>query len=413
MKNHYYLPALRALALYTQRLHTPIQAQEKPDGEAIHRLVTQLGCVQIDTLQMVQRSHYLALWSRLGSYELEIFEDLIYGSNRRLFEGWQHAASIIPLEEYRYQMPHQRSLREHPSHGYANWLVEKQNSDLLPHVLDRIQKEGGLRASDFKYEGPRRGSWWDWKPAKIALEYQFGSGNLMVAKRPRFQRVYDLKERVLPDWVDTREPTQEERELFWIERSVQALGVCTPEQAADYTWMRLRPARSAVSALTRAGNLVEISAGLMNSKIENWLVHRDNLPLLEKAASGELQPQRTTFLSPFDSLFWARQRDQKLWGFQKSLEAYLPASKRIYGYFCLPILYRDQLVGRFDPKLERKEKRLHLKALYLEPGVEPDDELVEAVAVAMRDFLTFHRANDFSIEGSQPTEFGHKLLAAL
>jgi uncharacterized protein YcaQ len=413
MTKPYPLPALRALVLHTQKLDAPIQAQERPDEEAILSLVSQLGCVQIDTLQMVQRSHYLALWSRLGSYEPRFFDNLIYGPNRRLFEGWQHAASIIPLAEYRYQMPRQRRFRERPDDGDRRWLAENENSELLTQVLERIRQEGGLRTSDFKYDGPRRGSWWDWKPAKTALEYQYAYGNLMIANRIHFQRVYDLTERILPDWVDTHEPTPEERERFWIERGVQALGICTPDQAADYTWMRLRPARSAVSALTREGVLVEIPVELINSNTETWLIHRDNLPLLEKAANGDLQSQRTTFLSPFDSLFWARQRDQKLWGFKQFLEAYVPAPKRKYGYFCLPILHKDRLVGRFDPKLERKEKRLHIKALYLEPGIEPDEEHVKSVASAMRDFLRFHMAGDLSIERSQPGEFGIKILAAL
>jgi uncharacterized protein YcaQ len=375
--------------------------------------VDQLGCVQIDTLQMVQRSQYLVLWSRLGSYDPAEFYSLIFGSDPRLFEGWQHAASIIPLTEYRYQKTRQRSLKENPSDWYTRWLTENHNSGMLTLVLDRVQNEGGLRASDFKYDGPKRDSWWDWKPAKMALEYHFAFGNLMVADRPNFQRVYDLTSRILPDWVDVTEPTIEQRDRFWIERGVRALGVCDPAQAADYTWMKLGRARPLVAALIKEGVLLEIEAELMNAQTGTLLVHRDNLALLERAASGEIQPGRTTFLSPFDSLFWARQRDRKLWGFRQSLEAYLPAAKRTYGYFCLPILHKDRLVGRFDPKLERKENRLIIKALYLEPGIQPEEELVCAIADSMRDFMRFHHATDLSIEMSEPFEFGRKLLAAM
>ena len=412
MTRIYHLPSLRALALYAQKLHLP-NLQPEPDADAIHNMVDNLGCVQIDTLQMVQRSQYLVLWSRLGSYDPGEFYSLVYGSSPRLFEGWQHAASIIPLTEYRYQKPRQRSLKEDPSDWYYRWLSENHNSALLPQVLDRIQTEGGLRASDFKYDGPKRGSWWDWKPAKMALEYHFAYGNLMVADRPNFQRVYDLTERILPDWVDLSEPTIEQRDRFWIERGVRALGVCNPVQAADYTWMKPGRARPIVKALIKEGILLEIEAELMDAQTETMLVHRDNLSLLERAASGEIQPERTTFLSPFDSLFWARQRDQKLWGFRQSLEAYLPAAKRTYGYFCLPILHKDRLVGRFDPKLERKENRLVIKALYLEPGVQPDEELVIAIATSLHDFMSFHNATDLSIDRSDPVEFGKKLLAAL
>jgi len=412
MRRVYNLPSLRALALYAQKLHTP-NPQSDPDADAIHDMVDKLGCIQIDTLQMVHRSQYLVLWSRLGSYDPVDFYSLIYGSDPRLFEGWQHAASIIPLAEFRYQKPRQRSLKENPSDWYTRWLTENNNSGLSSQVLERIQNEGALRASDFKYDGPKRGSWWDWKPAKMALEYHFAYGNLMVADRPNFQRVYDLTSRILPDWVDQTEPTVEERDRFWIERGIRALGVCNPAQAADYTWMKLTRARPIVKALIEEGILIEIEAELMDAQTETWLVHRDNLSLLERAASGEIQPGRTTFLSPFDSLFWARQRDRKLWGFRQSLEAYLPAAKRAYGYFCLPILHKDRLVGRFDPKLERKENRLNINALFLEPGIQPDDELVIAVAASMRDFMSFHNATDLFIDRSDPLEFGKKLHAAL
>lgn len=408
----YSLPALRALALHTQRLDLPTD-QAKPDADALYALVDQLGCVQIDTLQMVQRSQYLVLWSRLGNYDTREFYSLIYGSKRRLFEGWQHAASIIPLSEYRFQKPRQRSLQENPSDWYTRWLSENHNSGLLTQILERIQDEGGLRAGDFNYAGPKRGSWWDWKPAKMALEYHFAFGNLMVADRPNFQRVYDLTARILPDWVDSTEPTIEQRDRFWIERGVRALGVCDPAQAADYTWMKLGRARPVVAALIEEGVLLEIEAELMNAQSATLLVHRNDLSLLERAASGQIQPARTTFLSPFDSLFWARQRDRNLWGFRQSLEAYLPAAKRTYGYFCLPILHKDRLVGRFDPKLERKENRLNIKALYLEPGIQPDEELVSSVAASLRDFMSFHQASDLSLERSDPLEFGKKLLAAL
>ena len=143
------------------------------------------------------------------------------------------------------------------------------------------------------------------------------------------------------------------------------------------------------------------------------MVHRDTLPLLQRAAEGEVKAERTTFLSPFDPLFWAWDRDQKLWGFRQLLECYKPAAKRVYGYFCLPILHKDRLVGRFDPKLERKSLVMQLNALYLEPGVEPDDELVADVAGAMRDFLAWHGAKSLRIEKSEPAEFGEKLIRAV
>ena len=412
MTRIYNLSALRALALYAQQLHTPNLPVE-PDADAIFNTVNRLGCVQLDTLQMVHRSHNLVIWSRLGSYDPDTFYSLIYGSTPLLFEGWQHAASIIPLSEYRYQIPRHRTLKVNPSDWYSRWLSENHNSELLVQVLERIRVEGGLRASDFAYDGPKRGSWWDWKPAKMALEHHFSCGDLMVSGRPNFQRVYDLTSRVLPEWVDRTIPTIEQRDRFWIERSVRSLGVCTPVQAADYTWMKLGHARPAINELVRNGILLQIEAEIMDGETETLLIHRDQLPNLDRAAEGEIRPSRTTFLSPFDSLFWARHRDQKLWGFRQSLEAYLPPAKRMYGYYCLPILHKDRLIGRFDPKLFRKENRLVIKALYLEPGIHPDEELIIAVTTSMRDFMRFHLAKELVIESSYPAEFGKKLLAAI
>lgn len=194
---------------------------------------------------------------------------------------------------------------------------------------------------------------------------------------------------------------------------MKALGLCTPAQAGDYTWMKLTKAKPIAAALVEDGTLVEVQAELADGKTGALLIHRDNLSLLEQAASGEIRPQRTTFLNPFDNLFWARRRDAVFWGFEKSFEAYVPAAKRKYGYYCLNILHKDQLVGRFDPKLERQNGTLHLRAVYLEPGIKPDEELVSDVAAAMRDFLAFHKANDLVIERSEPAAFGEKLIAAL
>jgi uncharacterized protein YcaQ len=232
----------------------------------------------------------------------------------------------------------------------------------------------------------------------------------MIAGRDKFQRIYDLTERVLPSWVDTRAPTAEERDRFWVERGAKALGVCLPRHAGDYSWMKVTKSRPIVEALVKDGTLLGITGRLENGNTGELLIHRDNLPLLEQAADGTLKAERTTFLSPFDSLFWAVRRDELLWDFHQSLECYVPAPKRVYGYFSLPILHKDRLVGRFDPKLERKYGLMRLKSLFLEPGVKPDAEVVNDVAVAMSDFMKFHEAKELVIERSEPAALGKKLL---
>jgi uncharacterized protein len=406
------LSALRAIALHTQHLTTPNGASPAPIPDTIVDLVTALGYVQIDTLHVVNRAHYVTLWARCGSYDIDDFHKLIYTADQRtLYEGWGHAASIIPLEHYRYhRWRTDRRVSFNP--GYREWLNKNGNRELVAQTLERIRSEGGLRVGAFEYEGPQHGVWYDWKPPKIALEALFARGDLMVADRVNFQRVYDVRERVLPEWVDTTPVAPDEARRFCLEQAAKALGVFEPRHLTLYAYMRATPARSIVRALIEEGVLVGVQGESMNG-VKTWMVHRDNLPLLQRAADGDLKTERTTFLAPFDSLFWALDRDQMLWGFNQLLECYKPAAERVYGYFCFPILHKDRLVGRFDPKLDRKSGVLHLNALYLEPGIEPDDELVAGVATAMRDFLSWHGAKSLKIEKSDPLAFGEQLMSAL
>lgn len=407
------LAAVRALALEAQRLTSPLPAPAAGDLDTISDTVEQLGCVQIDTLHMVRRSQYLVLWSRIGRYDPADFDRLVYDpAERRLYEYWQHAASIIPLKFYRYSLPKMARFRN--GHGWwPEWSRKPENRQVIEHVSARIAAEGGLRVGDFAYNGPKRGAWWDWKPTKHALEHLYNTGELMIADRPGFQRVYDLRERVLPEWVETTEPTFEEMVDFRLEQAARAAGIAAARQIWGYAYFQRKDGAPRLKALVQQGTLVEIEAETVSGDTAPMLVHRDTLPLVEQARDGAIVPQRTTFLSPFDSLFWPGGRDEQVWGFRQVLEAYKPAPKRIWGYFCLPILHRDRLVGRFDPKLERKTGTLRLRALYLEPDVAPEEQLIADVAAAMRDFLAFHDARDLVIERSDPAEFGDRLLAAL
>jgi uncharacterized protein len=413
LSSAYPAPVLRTVALRAQGLHAPHAAVPAPTRGDLYKAVEQVGCVQIDTLQVVRRSQYLVLWSRVGCYEPADFDALQFGVERRLFEGWQHAACIIPLAEYRYQMPHQRNLREHPTSWYHRWLTEHGHAGTIELVKKRIQEEGAKRVSDFERGDHPGGAWWNWRPAKVALEYLYAFGDLMIADRVNFQRVYDLTERLLPAWVDTHEPSVAERDRFWVERGAKALGVCLPRHAGDYTWMKVTRSKPIVEGLVREGILLPISGKMADGKTAELLIHRDNLPLLEQASDGALMAERTTFLSPFDSLWWASRRDELLWGFHQSLECYLPAPKRVYGYFSLPILHKDRLMGRFDPKLDRKTGILYLKSLHLEPGIKPTEELVTEISAAMRDFMKFHQARELVIERSEPAAFGKKLSKKL
>ena len=416
----YPLSAARALALHAQALDAPPAPDAVPDADAIYDVVRRIGWVQLDTLQVVRRSQYIALWSRLGAYDTADLDRLTFddgklgGDNRRrLFEYWMHAACIIPLTLYRCVMPAMQRHRNPTNKRCRQWLEDEANVKLLQEVLEYARVNGGARSSDFERPEGKGGAWWDWKPAKVALEHLYNTGELTIANRVNFQRIYGLTDETLPDWVNRTPPSEEEAQLQLLEQSARALGVCSAAQVADYFHMKRTPAKPLVQRLLDEGVLAAVNVETIDGGIVEQVVHRDNLPLLERAADGELTPRHTTFLTPFDNLFWARDRDTRFWGFRQILEAYKPRPQRIWGYFCLPILRHDRLVGRFDPKLERRSGTLRLKRLYLEPGVEPDDALVSDIAAAMRDFMAFHDATDLVVEHSKPRGLRRKLPAAM
>jgi uncharacterized protein YcaQ len=408
------LAAARALAIHSQMLDTPNGAEPPSTLDTIDAVVRQLGCIQIDTLHVVARAHYMAMWSRLGSYDMADFDRLIFDpAERRLYEYWGHAASIMSLHDYpyrRWEMLHHQS---NPMTWWSGWLNKDGNRELVRSVLERIRADGPMRVADFDYDGPKRGSWWDWKPAKEALEMLFADGELMVTRREKFQRVYDVKERVLPDWVDLSAATQEDGIRHTLTQSIRALGIADDPGIYDYAYIKRKFAMPVLKAMIADGTLAVVEVEVLGGKTLPMLIHAEDLPLLDQAEAGELKPVRTTFLNPFDSLFWAAERERRLWGFSNVLEAYKRAPDRIYGYYCLSILRGDALVGRFDPVVDRKKGVLTLKALYLEPGVKPEEKLVADVAAAMRDFMKFHNARDLVIDKSDPAGFGKKLLKAL
>jgi hypothetical protein len=410
----YSLAAARVMALHAQKLTEPIQQiPGKPGYEEIYQTVKDLGCIQIDSLHVVERSQYLILWSRLGCYDKADFDDLLYDPDKRkLFEGWQHAACFIPLEDFRYQIPRMNSV--HQKHiEQSKWLAEPENQELIRSVYERIKNDGALRARDFEYDGPKRSGWWDWKPAKNALEYLNAWGDLMITARVNFQRVYDLRERVLPDWVEVEAPSEEQRDRYWLEQGVRAFGICQPLQAADYSYLRRNFMRGYISDMTAEGIFKEVKVQIGDGCPQTFIVHNEALELLDQVNKGDIRPGRTTFLSPFDNLLWARSRDGAFWNFRALLEAYKPAPTREWGYFNMPILYHDQLIGRIDPKMDRKSGKLLIRGFFLEDGIELHEDLINSLADAFRSFMVFHRADELVFERKEDAQLGAKILPRL
>ncbi|HYY59087.1 MAG TPA: crosslink repair DNA glycosylase YcaQ family protein [Pyrinomonadaceae bacterium] len=370
------------------------------------RAIRRMSVLQIDTIHVVARSPYLVLWSRLGDYEPRWLDELL--AEGALFEYWSHEASFLPVEDfplYRHRMIAPGSMGWKYSH---DWIEAHRKE--VDRVLALVRASGPVRSKDFARTDGKSGGWWEWKPEKRALEMLFTAGELMIARRDNFQRVYDLRERVLPSWDDSRLPSIEETERALALKAVRALGITRARWVGDY----FRTERRATAALVRTLG----DEGLLRKvRVEGWdddgdaYLHPDNLPLLE-AVSKE-RPALTTLLSPFDPLVWDRARAREMFGFDYRLECYTPAERRRYGYFTLPILRRGALVGRLDAKAHRKERYFEVKALYLEPGIAASEELAADLAGALLECAAWHRTPEVKVQWSKPAKLLPLLRRAL
>ncbi len=390
----------RAVMLAAQGLHRrPAKRATKAD---VLRAVRRMGALQIDTIHVVARSPYLVLWSRLGRYEPRWLDELL--AEGRLFEYWSHEACFLPVEDYplyRHRMLDAESQGWH----YSRAWVESHRAE-VERLLAFIRERGAVRSADFARTDGKAGGWWEWKTEKRALEMLFTSGELTVARRQNFQRVYDLRERVLPSWHDRRLPPVEDVRRELALKAVRALGVTTARWVADYFRAAKRETLETVAALAREG-------ALLAARVEGWdapaLFHAENRKLVKDAAAGRLKPELTTLLSPFDPLVWDRARARAAFGFDYRLECYTPAPKRRYGYFVLPVLRRGALVGRLDAKAHRKEGVFEVKSVYLEKGVDACDELLGDVAEAVRECAAWHKTPEVVVRRSGQPDVAKRL----
>ena len=362
---------LRRIALDRQGLLRPNHFGRGKN--ATLRAVERLGYVQIDTISVVERAHHHILWSRIPNYRPRFLEQLV--RERKLFEYWAHAAAWLPMSEYRFALPRMRKLN-----GERDWF---RNSDraLQREIIRRIEIEGPLRARDFIDPNHRSDGWWEWKPAKQALEQLFMQGELMVSGRDGFQKLYDLPQRVLPAWVDTSEPSMEEFAAHLIDSTLRAHGFAS---LVSMTYLRkgqqLRAAvRRDLESRLESGRLITLSTG----KASQLYIDPEVLDSRAPRCSA-----RVSILSPFDNVLIQRQRAREIFGFDYQIECYLPAGKREFGYFCLPILYRDRLVGRIDCKAHRSSGQLQVISKHIEARV--DANFDEAFAVALQAFANFN-----------------------
>ena len=383
---------VKRLAVYKQGLHR--RPQDSSQAE-LKRIIERIGLLQLDSISVIARSHYLVMLARAGLYQPADLDDLLTGGF--LFESWAHAACQIPMAHYPcfHAWIQQKQLKE------TRWHIDRLGSDadvIIRRVLETVREQGPMSSKDFQDARRRAGSWWNWKPAKVALEYLFDRGELMVAYRRQFQRYYDLSERVLANKNLKLDKTLEDYRRWTIEQGLRHIGIGTVDHIADYYRRPKREATAIINEMHRQGIVQPVEVA---GREETAWIHRGDIALLDDIKAGQHEPQMTLFLSPFDNLFWHRGRDAMLWDFHYRIEVYTPRAKRVYGYYVLPILHGGELVGRVDPKADRKNKRLIFHALHLEDKTQVTAELIAGLIRAIEEFLAFHQCESFELRQCQ------------
>ncbi|HUB98360.1 MAG TPA: crosslink repair DNA glycosylase YcaQ family protein [Solirubrobacterales bacterium] len=342
------------------------------DTRHLRRAIDDVGLLQLDSVNVFCRSHYMPVFSRLGPYPREALDRLAWHQNsngktrragpRDLIEYWGHEASLLPVELQpllRWRMARADALAWK---GVARLAAEQP--ELLRFVLNVVRERGPIRASDLAAKGRRRepGEMWNWSEEKTALEYLFFAGQVCAARRVNFERLYDLPERVLPTQVlAAPTPSQEEAQRQLILAAAKRLGVATEADLGDYFRLPRAESKARVAELAEDGGLVPV-------RVEGW--RQPAYLSAERPAGVRRVAKARALLTPFDSLVWARDRTERLFGFRYRIEIYVPAPKRVYGYYVLPFLLGDRLVARVDLKSDRQAGVLRVRSAFAEPEVD-------------------------------------------
>lgn len=351
----------RRIAIAAQGL-TRLRPRGEADRGHLKRVLDHVGLIQIDSVNVLTRSHYLPVFARLGAYPQRLLEDAAWGSRRMLFEYWGHEASLIPVAMqplFRWRMADARA-------GVGQWAgVRKfgqENQPFIRRVLAEIEKRGPLGASELEEAGKAKGGWWGWSEGKRAVEWLFWAGLITTRTRRGFERLYDIPERVLPRAVvDTPTPIRADAQRELIRIAARAMGVATETDLRDYFRMGPQETRDRIAELQEAGELTPVEVG-------GW----GKAAWLSPAARRPRRIAASTLLSPFDSLVWRRERDERMFGFHYRIEIYVPAEKRKHGYYVLPWLHGDGLKARVDLKSDRTSGRLLVQSAHEEDHARPD-----------------------------------------
>lgn len=374
--------------------------------------IERMQLLQIDTIHVVARSPYLVLFSRLGNYPADWLGQALERGD--IFECWSHEACFVPTTAFALHRAHQ-DCGGRASHWASKNAARTQSAQRkgMDAVLDRIREQGPVKASDFEATHRVKTGWWGWKDEKRWLEALFERGELMIARRERFQRVYDLSERVMARMgVEAESMKNDEAEVSrtLLLNAVKALGITQARWIADYYRTKPRHKDADLDGLVDSGAVIRV-------EVRGWenpaYVHHEHAGLLQRAVSGKLRATHTTLLSPFDPLVWDRERASTMFGFDYRIECYVPEPKRHYGYFVLPILDRGTIVGRLDAKAHRADGQFEVKSVHLEPGIEADAKRIDAIANAIRACVDWHGTPEVVVRRSDPRSLAAALRKVL
>src|SRR4051794_14889560 len=355
------LAQARRVALAAQGFADPPPERE-PNGWDLRRVLDRVGLIQIDSVNVLSRAHYLPLFARLGPYDLDLLDRASWRAPRRLFEYWGHEASLIPVA----LQPMLRCRMDRAAHEAWGGMrrVVRDRPELVARVLEEVRDRGPIAASEVVVEEApsRTGQWWDWSDVKRAFEWLFWSGQITSARRRGFERLYDLPERVLPpEVIAAPTPSVEDAQRELLRVAARCCGVGTEKDLRDYFRLPVAETKARIAELVEQGDLWPV-------EVERW------------AAPAYLHPEaripRTVsaraLVGPFDSLVWERSRAERLFGFRYRIEIYVPKPKRVHGYYVLPFLLGDRLVARVDLKADRADGVLRVQAAHAEPHAPPE-----------------------------------------
>ena len=399
------LETARRLFIQRQRLNDLTPAN---DAAGLLDVVRDLGCLQLDPISAVARSHQLVVRSRVGNYDLAALDQLLW-QDRSLFEYWAHQASIVLTEDYPIHALLMRTYAREEATGkvsqrYEKWLADNQR--LRRHILQELKRRGPLPSRVFENKTEKEAGWYSsgWTSGRDVsqmLDYLWITGKIMVAGRSGIQKLWDLSERCLPEWTPREKLSEKEVVRRAVQKSLRALGVATPQQIKwHFTRRRYPHLNERLHELAAEGLIERIRVG---DEKGDWYIHAADVPLLDRIEQNEFAFERTTLLSPFDNLICDRARTAKLFNFDFTIEIYVPAHKRQYGYYVLPILHGDRLIGRIDPKLDREHGRLHIHAVHAEQDAPRNRKTARAIRSAIEDLATFLGAADIHYTYLVPT----------